>query len=151
MPHFSINSALEKLDSALDLVANSLTPRSAQYFQPQFYPAPSTSNAFTIQNQNWTCSKCTQLNTQSGKRCVWCDSEKDIGKILNRNHRSKFLRYYFIILDLLKFEMWFAPALNAAKFTMSTLQNKIKLAKTPIIQKHGRKKNIQNHKKLLKF
>jgi len=88
VPHFSINSALEKLDSALDLVANSLTPRSAQYFQPQFYPVPSTSNAFTIQNQNWTCSKCTQLNTQSGKRCVWCDSEKDIGKILNRNHRN---------------------------------------------------------------
>jgi hypothetical protein len=80
VPHFSINSALEKIDSALDIVTSTLTPRNAQnvQFYPHIFPGQSISSGSIQQNSSWSCLTCSQLNN-GGKRCVWCNTERDIG------------------------------------------------------------------------
>jgi len=74
VPHFSVNSALEKLDSALDLITNSPGRSSTSQQNVQIYPQFNHSPAI------WKCSSCSQLNNHSGKRCVWCNLARETGK-----------------------------------------------------------------------
>ena len=77
LPHFSINGALERLDSTLDLVAKSLTPRSGQ--NCYFYPPPTHSNFDDgqLQSATWTCPICAQPNPFARKHCVACTYENE--------------------------------------------------------------------------
>ena len=75
---------MEKIDSALDMVANTLTPRNGQNVQlyPQLSPIQSSSTgSIAICNSNWTCAKCSQFNTNSW-HCARCNSERDKGNFL---------------------------------------------------------------------
>uniref|UniRef100_A0A914KMD8 RanBP2-type domain-containing protein n=1 Tax=Meloidogyne incognita TaxID=6306 RepID=A0A914KMD8_MELIC len=74
LPHFSVNSALEKLDSALDLITNSPGRSSTSQQNVQIYPQLNHSPAI------WKCSSCSQLNNHSGKKCVWCNLARETGK-----------------------------------------------------------------------
>nr|CAD2163731.1 unnamed protein product [Meloidogyne enterolobii] len=77
LPHFSVNSALEKLDSALDLITNSPGRSSTSQQNVQIYPQFNHSPAI------WKCSSCSQLNNHSGKRCVWCNLARETDATYN--------------------------------------------------------------------
>ncbi|KAL3106179.1 hypothetical protein niasHT_016866 [Heterodera trifolii] len=75
LPRISLNSALEKIDNAIDFVANSIVPKSEQ--NVHFYHAPVVLCEHPQpKSVNWTCPSCAQTNSSTLKKCSWCDTDR---------------------------------------------------------------------------
>uniref|UniRef100_A0A914HVM4 Calpain-D n=1 Tax=Globodera rostochiensis TaxID=31243 RepID=A0A914HVM4_GLORO len=98
-PRISLNSALERVDNAIDFVASAIVPKNGQnvqFYQPPAFlrghPQPRADPAFSTANPafwvlpmvtlpqpklaTWACPNCAQLNPASVKKCSWCETDR---------------------------------------------------------------------------